>query len=71
MCRHDKFAAARELMVLFNAELARHLQCGEFIVQDETLYPYRGARFPFRIYIKGKQSAMPNVLYLSLFSGQG
>lgn len=50
---HDKFAACRELLDLFNAELARHLQCGAWIVMDETLYPYRGSGFGFRIYMKG------------------
>lgn len=53
--RHDKFAACRELLDLFNAELARHLQCGAWIVMDETLYPYRGSGFGFRIYMKGRK----------------
>ena len=39
--RHDKFAPARELLTLFNIELARHVQVGPYLVQDETLYPFR------------------------------
>jgi len=52
--RHDKFAAARELIDLFNSELARHMQCGPYLANDESLFPYRGGRFGFRIYIKGE-----------------
>lgn len=54
--RHDKFAACRELLDKFNSELAHHLQCGAWIVMDETLYPYRGSGFGFRIYMKGTGS---------------
>ena len=39
--RHDKFAAGRRMLELFNAELARHLQCGVWLAHDETLYPFR------------------------------
>ena len=55
-CRHDKFAPAREVFELFNQALAHHHQCGFYLVQDETLYPYRSQRLPFRVYMKSKLS---------------
>lgn len=63
--KRDKFAAAREIMDKFNLQLAKHLQCGTWIVQDETLYPYRGSGFGFRIYIKNKPWKF-GILYRSL-----
>jgi len=62
--RHDKFAAAREMMTSFNVQLAKHLQCGAYLSHDETLYPYRGAGFPFRMYIPGKPCKF-GILYRS------
>lgn len=49
----DKFAAARELLELFNVRCAKAMQCGELICFDETLYPNRGKGYGFKIYIKG------------------
>jgi hypothetical protein len=50
----DKFAAARELLELFNVQCAKAMQCDMYICFDETLYPNRGHGYGFRIYIKGK-----------------
>jgi hypothetical protein len=30
------------------------MQCGSYLVQDETLYPNRGRKCGFRMYIKSK-----------------
>lgn len=37
----DKFAAAREILELFNKQCAKAMQCGDYICFDETLYPNR------------------------------
>ena len=67
MFRHDKFAAARELLELFNLQLAKQFQCGYYIVHNETLYPYRGSGFPFRIYIKGMEHQLRQILVINQF----
>jgi hypothetical protein len=51
--QRDKFAAAREILELFNVQMAKAMQCGELICFDETLYPNCGHGYGFRIYIKG------------------
>ena len=48
-CRHDKFAAARDILDRFNLQLAEMLQCGAYLVQDETLYPFRLLLFLLKI----------------------
>jgi hypothetical protein len=44
----DKFAAAREVLTLFNVQMAKTMQCGPWIAFDETLYPNRGYSYGFR-----------------------
>lgn len=45
---HDKFAAARQILDLFNLQLAKAMQCGALLCFDESLYPNRGNGYGFR-----------------------
>lgn len=64
----DKFAAAREVFNLFNEACTKHLQCGDELCFDETLYPNRGRGFSFKQYMPAKPSKY-GFLYKSLNDG--
>jgi len=61
----DKFAAAREILTLFNIQCARTMQCGPWLAFDETLYPNRGSGYGFRQFIDSKPWKY-GILYRSL-----
>ncbi len=61
----DKFAAARQILTLFNINCARAMQCGAWLAFDETLYPNRGNGYGFRMYI-GSKPWKYGILYRSL-----
>jgi hypothetical protein len=61
----DKFAAARDLLEMFNIQLAKVMQCGEYLAFDETLYAHRGQGYGFRIFM-GNKPWKYGILYRSL-----
>jgi hypothetical protein len=61
----DKFAAARQILTLFNINCARAMQCGAWLAFDETLYPNRGNGYGFRIFM-GSKPWKYGILYRSL-----
>ena len=61
----DKFAAARQLLTLFNIQCAKTMQTGAYMAFDETLYPNRGSNYGFRTFM-GSKPWKYGILYRSL-----